>query len=108
MDGLLLDVKDDGTERVFEMQNGVRAFTARLRGVDRFTEMASGQPLEARLTGVIVDLEGREGGALANPVELLLNSPADVVVLARPAWWTLNRLLTMAGILTAGLALALV
>jgi signal transduction histidine kinase len=107
MDGLLLDVKDDGTERVFEMQNGVRAFTAKLRGVDRFTgRWQAGSRL--RLTGVFVDLEGREGGALANPIGLLLNSPADVVVLTQPAWWTLNRLLTMAGILTAGLALALV
>ncbi|MGA2243862.1 MAG: histidine kinase, partial [Verrucomicrobiota bacterium] len=58
--------------------------------------------------GVFVDLGGREGGALANPVGLLLNSPADVVVLAQPAWCTLNRLVTMAGMLTAGLALAFV
>ena len=31
--------------------------------------------------------------------ELLLNSPADVKVLARPPWWTLERLLIIVGAL---------
>ncbi|MGA2248203.1 MAG: hypothetical protein ABSH48_24735, partial [Verrucomicrobiota bacterium] len=53
MDGLLLDVKDDGAERVLEMQDGMGAFTAKLRGMDRLTgRWEAGSRL--RLTGVFV------------------------------------------------------
>ncbi|HEX3719437.1 MAG TPA: hypothetical protein VH595_15895 [Verrucomicrobiae bacterium] len=37
-DGLLLDVKENGTGRDLEVQNGVRVFTAKVRGDDRFAE----------------------------------------------------------------------
>jgi signal transduction histidine kinase len=37
---------------------------------------------------------------------MLLNSPADVTVLARPSWWTLQRLLSVVGALLVSLAVA--
>jgi signal transduction histidine kinase len=40
--------------------------------------------------------------------ELLLNSPADMLVLARPPFWTLSRLLILVGALLGVLGLALV
>jgi signal transduction histidine kinase len=106
MEGKLLDVKENGSGRDLEVQNGVRVFTAKVRG-DRFAEKWEAGSLLS-LTGLLVDAGGRDGGVLANSVELLLNSPADVVIQARPAWWTLNRLLTMAGMLTAGLVSAFI
>jgi len=107
LEGWLLDVKDNGSVGELDMQNGARVFSAKLNGNDHFSERWQvGSRLE--LTGVLVQSGGREGGVLANSVELLLNSPADVVVLGHPAWWTLNRLLTMAAMLTAGLVLAFV
>ncbi|HLP77505.1 MAG TPA: ATP-binding protein, partial [Candidatus Paceibacterota bacterium] len=44
--------------------------------------------------------------AEAETFELALNSPAGVVVLAEPPWWTPKRLLTIVGILVIGLASA--
>jgi signal transduction histidine kinase len=41
-------------------------------------------------------------------LELLVNGPGDVVVLAKPGWWTLRRLLAAVGALVAALALAVV
>ena len=35
--------------------------------------------------------------------ELLLNSPADIVVLSQPSWWTLQRLLGLVGVLLLAL-----
>lgn len=107
IEGLLLDVKDGAAEREMKIQNGMRVFPAILRGKDRLAaQWQIGSRL--RVTGVLVDLGARTGGALAQSFELLLNSNDDVVLLARPAWWTLWRLLAVAGILTAGLVLAFV
>lgn len=106
LDGTLVDMKDRGTETVLEMQIGVKSFIARLPSKRR-----PGQPWQIgsrlKLTGVFHALdESRATNGGVSSFELLLNSPADVQVLARPPWWTLGRLLTMAAVLVFGLALA--
>jgi signal transduction histidine kinase len=104
MDGLLLDVKDSVTEREMNIQTGMRVFSAILPGKDRLkAQWQVGSRL--RVTGVLIT---RAVGARAQSFELLLNSNDDVVLLARPPWWTLWRLLGAGGILTAGLVLAFV
>src|SRR5690606_9013215 len=91
---------------ILEIQVGVKSFIARVRSralPNRPWEIGS----KLQLTGVFHALDknpvGEDG---VRSFELLLNSPADVRVLARPPWWTLGRLLTMAAILITGLALA--
>ncbi|MGC9942856.1 MAG: histidine kinase [Verrucomicrobiota bacterium] len=107
VDGLLLDVKNSVNEREMQMQIGTRVFPAILRGKDRLSaQWQVGSRL--RVTGVLVDLGARAGGALVQSFQLLINSDDDVVLVARPPWWTLWRLLAVAGILTAGLVLAFV
>jgi signal transduction histidine kinase len=103
--GLLLGVKDTESEHVLEMQSGLNHFAARLPASARAPWPAASR---LRLTGTLSLTAASTGSPGANSVELLLISPADVVVVARPPWWTLDRLLTTVAILTLGLALAFV
>jgi signal transduction histidine kinase len=41
-----------------------------------------------------------------SPFELLVNGPSGIMVISRPPWWTLQRLLTAVGVLLVTLALA--
>jgi signal transduction histidine kinase len=50
--------------------------------------------------------EVTEPQARISPFELLLNSAADIRVLARPPWWTLERLFVIVGALVSVLAVA--
>ena len=57
------------------------------------------------LTGVYAAQGGnRVLGEDVAPFDLLLNSPADIKVLAAAAWWTLQRLLVVVGVLACVLA----
>ena len=96
------------TDEVLEMQAGVIAFEARLAGKHPpLATIPVGSRLE--LTGVLAGQGGSRmaGGHLAS-VDLLLNSPADIRVLAQPPWWTARRLLALTGALAGVLALAVV
>ena len=82
---------------VLEMQSGSYLYLARLSpGAALLDPLRAGSRLE--LTGVYAG-RGRtqNQGAEAETFELLLNSPADVVVLSQPPWWTLPRLLILVG-----------
>jgi len=108
VEGLLLDVKDTGSERVMEIQAGPKHFVARM-AVD--SEIGAAWPLGSRLkmTGVYSGVAGvTVEGQRVNSFELLLNSPVDVQWTARPPLWTLHRLLAMVAILAAGLATAFI
>lgn len=101
--GVLVNVRATGAEQVFEIQTGMRSFAARLsaRG---FTAPPVGSTLE--LTGTYSGQGGDKAmGQDISSFELLLGSPADVRILARPPWWTLRRLLVLVGALVCGLAL---
>jgi signal transduction histidine kinase len=108
LDGTLVDVKRRGADQVLEMQSGLKSFAARL---------PSNQPppdswtvgSRLRLNGVFHILDGNQtGNRDVNSFELLLNSPADVQLVARPPWWTLGRLLVIVALLLIGLALAFI
>ncbi|MFZ0826329.1 MAG: ATP-binding protein [Verrucomicrobiia bacterium] len=101
---LLVDRKDTPTEQVLEMRMGLRTFLARLiPAAASVRTIPVGSELE--LTGVYVGQGGNRavGQGIAS-FELLLNSPVDIRVLARPPWWTLQRLLIMVGALACVLA----
>ena len=102
--GVLVSVRGTAAEQVLEVQNGVRTFVARLDNKNGPAEsLPVGSQLE--LTGVYSGQGGnRAVGQDISSFELLLNSPADIRVLARPPWWTLERLLIGMGALACVLA----
>jgi signal transduction histidine kinase len=105
-DSTLVQVQADLTgivrtpsDQVLELQTGTRGFVARLKTSDGLLpDLSPGSLLE--LTGVYAG----QGGDLAagreiDSFDLLLNSNADIVVLARPSWWTLRHMLTILGVM---------
>jgi signal transduction histidine kinase/uncharacterized protein YdeI (BOF family) len=103
--GVLVSVRGSQTEQILEIQNGVRTFVARMDATNGSVEsLPVGSELE--LTGVYVGQGGNRavGQGIAS-FELLLNSPSDIKVLARPPWWTLQRLLIIVGALACVLAI---
>ena len=94
-------------ERVLELQAGRHPFLARLRLAGPSADpMRPGTRL--RLTGVYASLRGNTARDGFDGLELLLNEPADIVVLENAPWWTLRHTLTTLGVLSAGLAALLV
>jgi signal transduction histidine kinase len=104
---LLVDEWDDPSEKVLELQSGFLVFKARLNNQPRQApSLRVGSRLA--LTGVYA-VQGRNpADREINSFELLLNSPAGIRILAKPAWWTLKRLLVLAGVLAAMLSAVLV
>jgi len=106
VEGVLAGVREVRTETVLEMQDGAQSFVARLNGRNEFMHsLSAGSRLE--LTGVYA-VQG--GSRMSNPhiasFELMLDSPTDIKVLARPPWWTLRRLLFMVGALVCIIIIA--
>jgi signal transduction histidine kinase len=98
-EGLLVNQRTEGAERFLELQAGLRTFVARLSPDKR---PPPALPLGSRigLTGVYAAQGGnRAQGRGVNSFELLLNSAADLQVLARPSWLTLPRVLAASGVL---------
>lgn len=108
VEGTLVDIQNRGSKLALEIQVGVRSFVARFDSQKPPADLwAVGSRL--RLTGTFCALDGdRLAGRDVNSFELLMNSPQDVEVIARPPWWTLPRLLMAITCLLAGLALAFV
>jgi len=117
---VLLNLSADG--RTLELQAGLQRFVARLDSDGRIATPPSASPGTSQLQDIDLPLGSRleltgvyagNGGnrttdtEVAN-FELLLNSAADIRVLARPPFWTLPRLLVLVGALLGGLGLALV
>ncbi len=116
VEAVLLNLSED--QRTLELQTGLQRFVAQLDGSGRFAasrramseaglDLPPGSRLE--LTGIYAGNGGNRTTHLgvAN-FELLLNSPADIRVLARPPFWTLPRLLVLVGALLGVLGLALI
>jgi signal transduction histidine kinase len=92
----LTGVSADHTDSVLSLQTDSQCFVARLEQSQRLPDLKPGSLLE--LTGVYV----QPGGNIepeANLFELLLDSPADIRVLAQPSWWTARHALTVVSLL---------
>jgi signal transduction histidine kinase len=106
IDGLLANLQVGRRQTILEMRCDLQPFVARVPTVGG-NRMRWEPGSRLRLTGVyagqaLVSLEGDMLGGF----ELLLNSPLDVQVLARPPWWTFQRLLLALGVLAGVLVLA--
>ena len=94
----LVGVSGNRSQKVLELQSGSRDFVARVTDQDgALAKLINGSRL--RLTGVYAQERGPVPGQPRASFELLINSPADVAVLARPPWWTLQRVLMFAGLM---------
>jgi signal transduction histidine kinase len=97
---VMVDQRNTPTEQVLEMRLGLRPFLARFTGADAGVHaIPVGSQLE--LTGTYASQGASQGVA---SFELLLDSAADLAVLARPPWWTLERLAIILGALACILA----
>ncbi|MGH8022778.1 MAG: sensor histidine kinase, partial [Limisphaerales bacterium] len=98
VEGRLLGWHFEQGRPVLEMQTGTHLYFARLA--------AAGAGISSWRAGSWLALSGLYT-LQGKSFELLLNSPADVVVLSQPPWWTLQRLLVVIGVMVAALILAM-
>ena len=99
LDGRLVNRRTERAEQVLELQAGWQTFVARVNTKGKFPQSL---PLGSRLglTGVYAAQGGNRAlGQEVDSFELLLNSAADLRVLARPPWLTLPRVLVALGVL---------
>lgn len=101
--GRLLGWHSEQGALILEMQSGAHLYLARLAQAASYQTLRAGSRLA--LKGVYIDRgrNQRSNGEVGS-FEILLNSPADIVILTQPSWWTLQRLLIVVGILLVGLA----
>ena len=106
MEAKVLNVTTNAAEQDIELQIGTRSILARL---DRRAGLLGEVPAESyvRVTGVYTcqPTSGIRNSLFAS--ELLMNSPADVVVLRSPPWWNLRHSLLVLGAMSLTLAGAL-
>jgi signal transduction histidine kinase len=105
---LLLNLGKDQQDQVLGLQAGPHVFVARLP-----VRSAAGLsfPVGSRLelTGTFAGRAGdRAAKGESDSFELLLNSPEDIRLLARPAWYTLRRMMLIVGVLVGGLLMAMI
>jgi len=93
--------------RVFELQAGSRHFLAVLQlNNQNFEPIPSGS--RVRLAGIYSSAREDLTDDNLDPFELILNDPADIVVIQVPPWWTVRRAITVAALLASGLGITMV
>ncbi len=108
IEGTLVGLKNRGAEQMLEIQVGVKSFIARLNSKES-SDLSLPIGGRLKLAGVFCSLDGgTQTGRDVNSFELLLNSPQDIQVIARPPWWTLSRLLVALACLGLGLGVTVV
>jgi signal transduction histidine kinase len=105
LEALLLSSRREQSEQVLELQSGLRTFLARVIPANEGKPFLNGSRLQ--LKGVYATRGGNPPSGLSvSSFEILLNSVADIKVLARPPWWTMKRVMglleAMAVVLLAG------
>ena len=106
VEAVLVNQTFNRMEQILECRLGDRIFATKLAATQgQLPELHSGSLLG--LTGVCSGGgRGPIGTVEIESLALLLNSPANVVVLAQPPWWTARHIGMVAGVLLAGLLVA--
>jgi signal transduction histidine kinase len=106
-DATLINYWREATEHVLELQSGFIAFRARVGDNNQpFPLPPFGSRLE--VTGVYAPQGMDIGDGTVKGFELLLAAPGGIRILTTPPWWTLQRVLILAGILAALLLAVLI
>ncbi|HEY1787907.1 MAG TPA: sensor histidine kinase [Verrucomicrobiae bacterium] len=108
VDAQLMNVSEDQKDIILGLQAGSSMFLAKFdKNLGALSLPPIGSKLE--LSGVY---SGQGGGRIEghdiDSFELLLNTPSDVRVLARPSWWTIKRVFAVVGVLLGILTAALI
>lgn len=107
LEAVLLGSDGAGTHHLFQLQAGEWIFQAIMpEPAQKLKAIEPGS--RVRVTG-ICQIEASpfpELGKRINSFKLLIESPAGLLVLQQPPWWTPRRALVIAAALVAGLALA--
>jgi signal transduction histidine kinase len=96
---LLVGLRADRADQILELQVGNRSYVARsAQNHGIISDLLPGSTLD--ITGVYAG----QGGGLASSrdidsFELLLNSPLDIRVIARPSWWTFRHTSAVIGMM---------
>jgi signal transduction histidine kinase len=106
VDATLMNQWREGLEQVLELQSGFVAFRARMEGRPSISLPPIGSRMQ--LTGVYVPQGNGPSDRDVSRFDLLLSVPSGIRILAHPPWWTLKRVLVLAGILAGLLCLVLV
>jgi hypothetical protein len=105
LDALVVGSTQNQRERTLDLKFGGRFVTARLRGGQAVALDAPVGSL-VRVTGACVARGASEPGVL-EACDLLVNYATDVIVLERPPWWTVRRVMVLVGILASVLLAAM-
>jgi signal transduction histidine kinase/CheY-like chemotaxis protein len=103
VEGYLVNSRIAGHELLLEVQSGARTFMTRVCASNK---AAAQIPVGSKLSlvGVYAGKGGdRTAGRDIDSFELFVNSPKDILVLQRPAWWSLQH--TMASFAIFGFVL---
>jgi signal transduction histidine kinase len=106
VEAMLMNQWREGAEHVLELQSGFLAFKARMNSGQGVSLPPPGSRVE--LTGAYAPQGNRAGDGTVSRFEILLHEPTGLRVLATPPWWTLRRLLALAGTLALLLSVVLV
>jgi signal transduction histidine kinase len=90
LEALLVNSRKEQNERVLELQSGLRTFLARVKSLNEAKPFLNGSRLQ--LKGVYAARGGSPPLSVSS-FEILLDSPADIAVLAVPSWWTTKRVI---------------
>jgi signal transduction histidine kinase len=107
VEGTLINDIVHPNDRLLELQNGVYHFAAVLK-VSQRTRLAYSIGSRLQLTGVYVSESPGLSESTLYPFEILLNNTTGIVVLQRPAWWTVRGALTVAAVLAGILGIAFI
>jgi signal transduction histidine kinase/ActR/RegA family two-component response regulator len=106
IDARLLSRTEDVRGISLAMKSGSRIFNARFEQLEHHVQESLEEGSDLMLTGICQVEPGGEPGQLQS-FRLILRSPADIVVLHRPGWWTLSRTRVFLGFLALGVVAAL-
>jgi len=100
LEGTVLGAENVGSHVILQMQADRRVFPASLGGGPKNVPRIAAGSL-VRLTGVcqMEPATHAELGRSPSAFSLLLRTPADVVLLRAPPWWTVERVLMLTGAL---------
>ncbi len=95
-------------DQILTLQIGAHYFLARLsRKFGSELPVQVGSQLELTGTHAALGSKTSDGGRV-DSFELMLNSPSDIRVLARPPWWTIGKVMAALGVLSGVLILAFI
>ncbi len=105
---LLVGLSGDHADQILELQAGTRNYVARLaKGHGTISDIPLGSILD--ITGVYAGQGGNwTSGQDVDSFELLLNSPSDIRVLAKPSWWTFRHTVTVIAIMALAMLAGIV